>query len=166
MFYSSLFSSPSYRPLSSSSQLASPTRDPAAETLLEPTDSIDMGKSPESPDGHDVSPPSDGFKQPLSEVEELQGHTLYEKKCIVVNRAIDGMGMGRYQWYIWGLCGSVESNPPAGHSSLIERLTMKQVWLLDRPHVGAGFWLGLGSSAARIRLHRSVAHTHTMHDDY
>ncbi|KAJ4206431.1 hypothetical protein NW759_014220 [Fusarium solani] len=35
----------------------------------------------------------------------LDGLTLYEKKCILVNREIDAQGMGRYQWYIWGLCG-------------------------------------------------------------
>ncbi|EEU41145.1 uncharacterized protein NECHADRAFT_46366 [Fusarium vanettenii 77-13-4] len=35
----------------------------------------------------------------------LDGLTLYEKKCVLVNREIDAQGMGRYQWYIWGLCG-------------------------------------------------------------
>lgn len=39
-------------------------------------------------------------------VEELaEGTTLYEKKCVLVNREIDAMGMGKYQWYLWGLCG-------------------------------------------------------------
>ncbi|KAK4993809.1 hypothetical protein LTR50_000022 [Elasticomyces elasticus] len=37
--------------------------------------------------------------------EELKGLTLYEKKCVLINRSIDGFGMGRYQWYIWSLCG-------------------------------------------------------------
>lgn len=37
--------------------------------------------------------------------EELEGLTLYEKKCVLVNREIDSHGMGRYQWYIWVLCG-------------------------------------------------------------
>jgi hypothetical protein len=37
--------------------------------------------------------------------EELEGHTLYEKKCILINREIDNNGFGRYQWYIWSLCG-------------------------------------------------------------
>ena len=31
--------------------------------------------------------------------------TLYERKCQVVNREIDRMGMGKYQWCIWWLCG-------------------------------------------------------------
>ncbi|KAK5996102.1 MFS siderochrome iron transporter 1 [Cladobotryum mycophilum] len=35
-----------------------------------------------------------------------QSLSLYEKKCVLVNRAIDAQGMGRYQWYIWLLCGS------------------------------------------------------------
>lgn len=33
------------------------------------------------------------------------GVSLYEKKCILINREIDSHGMGRYQWYIWFLCG-------------------------------------------------------------
>jgi hypothetical protein len=37
--------------------------------------------------------------------EELEGLTLYEKKCVLINREIDNNGFGRYQWYIWALCG-------------------------------------------------------------
>jgi hypothetical protein len=57
--------------------------------------------------------------------EELDGLTLYEKKCVLINHEMDSNGMGesdthvtiicspliiayitgRYQWYIWGLCG-------------------------------------------------------------
>lgn len=36
---------------------------------------------------------------------ELEGLTLYEKKCVLINREIDSNGMGRYQIYIWCLCG-------------------------------------------------------------
>ena len=39
----------------------------------------------------------------FSDDAELDGHTLYEKKCILINREIDAFGMGRYQWCIWGL---------------------------------------------------------------
>jgi MFS family permease len=39
-----------------------------------------------------------------SEVPD-EGSTLYDKKCILINREIDAMGMGRYQWYLWALCG-------------------------------------------------------------
>lgn len=31
--------------------------------------------------------------------------TIYEKKARLVNEEMDAMGMGRYQWYVWGLCG-------------------------------------------------------------
>jgi MFS family permease len=36
---------------------------------------------------------------------ELEGLTLYEKKALLVNRELDSMGMGRYQWTIFFLCG-------------------------------------------------------------
>lgn len=39
------------------------------------------------------------------DISGLDGLTLYEKKCVLVNREIDAQGMGKYQWYIWGLCG-------------------------------------------------------------
>lgn len=41
----------------------------------------------------------------IDEGEEGSDLSLYDRKCILVNREIDAMGMGRYQWYIWGLCG-------------------------------------------------------------
>ena len=37
--------------------------------------------------------------------EELEGLTLYEKKCVLINREIDNNGMARYQWCIFFLCG-------------------------------------------------------------
>ncbi|KAI1267466.1 MFS general substrate transporter [Xylariaceae sp. FL1019] len=66
-------------------------------------------RSHRSPEGLKVSNP-DGFPaQPLEDGRgtghDLEGLTLYEKKCVLVNREIDAMGMGRYQWYIWLLCG-------------------------------------------------------------
>ena len=36
---------------------------------------------------------------------ELEGLTLYEKKAHLVNRELNSHGMGRYQWYIFFLCG-------------------------------------------------------------
>lgn len=41
----------------------------------------------------------------LQEEEDVEGLSLYEQKCILINREIDDNGMGRYQWYIWCLCG-------------------------------------------------------------
>ncbi|ERF73489.1 hypothetical protein EPUS_04112 [Endocarpon pusillum Z07020] len=35
----------------------------------------------------------------------LDGLTLFEKKAHIVNRELDSMGMGRYQWMIFALCG-------------------------------------------------------------
>src|ERR1700712_2595140 len=37
--------------------------------------------------------------------EGFEGMTLYEKKCVLINHELDSNGMGRYQWYIWFLCG-------------------------------------------------------------
>lgn len=60
----------------------------------------------------DRSPPSspDHIEAPSSrpgdlDLAQLEGLTLYEKKCVLVNREIDAQGMGKYQWYIWCLCG-------------------------------------------------------------
>ena len=41
----------------------------------------------------------------VADASTLRGLSLYEKKCHLVNREIDRQGMGRYQWYIWVLCG-------------------------------------------------------------
>ena len=37
--------------------------------------------------------------------QEMEGLTLYEKKALLVNRELDSHGMGKYQWYIFFLCG-------------------------------------------------------------
>lgn len=47
--------------------------------------------------------PDDAF--PLAEELRDTGVSLYEKKCALINHEIDLMGMGRYQWSIWALCG-------------------------------------------------------------
>lgn len=36
---------------------------------------------------------------------DSQQLTLLEKKHVLINREIDANGMGRYQWYMWSLCG-------------------------------------------------------------
>lgn len=43
---------------------------------------------------------SQSFNNQFGEVS-----TLYDKKCLLVDRQIDAFGMGRYQWMIWSLCG-------------------------------------------------------------
>jgi len=49
--------------------------------------------------------PTYGAHNHIAGDPELDGLTLYEKKCVLINREIDSNGMGRYQWYIWCLCG-------------------------------------------------------------
>lgn len=71
-----------------------------------------------SGNSHKMISPSDStskaMSSPLIDLESrgngldmsgLEGLTLYEKKCVLINREIDAQGMGKYQWYIWGLCG-------------------------------------------------------------
>jgi sugar phosphate permease len=59
----------------------------------------------------DRSPPSPDHLESVSsppgelDLSQLEGLTLYEKKCVLINREIDAQGMGRYQWNIWCLCG-------------------------------------------------------------
>ena len=36
---------------------------------------------------------------------EMEGLILYEKKALLVNRELNSHGMGKYQWYIFFLCG-------------------------------------------------------------
>lgn len=31
--------------------------------------------------------------------------SLYEKKALLINAEFDAMGMGKYQWFVWSLCG-------------------------------------------------------------
>lgn len=40
-------------------------------------------------------------------IDGLEGteSSLYEKKCMLIDREIDAIGMGRYQWTLWSLCG-------------------------------------------------------------
>ena len=49
----------------------------------------------------DGSPP----RHAILDDPELDGLTLYEKKALLVNRELDAHGMGKYQWYIFFLCG-------------------------------------------------------------
>jgi len=51
------------------------------------------------------SPEEPVRSQSLTDELQLDGLSLYEKKCILINREIDSHGMGKYQWWIWGLCG-------------------------------------------------------------
>jgi len=48
---------------------------------------------------------SGSYQDGLGRDPEMEGLTLYEKKALLVNRELDAHGMGKYQWYIWFLCG-------------------------------------------------------------
>ncbi|RDA86155.1 hypothetical protein CP532_3008 [Ophiocordyceps camponoti-leonardi (nom. inval.)] len=41
----------------------------------------------------------------MIDLSGLQHLPVYEQKCTLVSRELDHQGMGRYQWYIWFLCG-------------------------------------------------------------
>lgn len=64
--------------------------------------------SDSSPDRLDVNKDGSPVERSdsIADVFHMEGLTLYEKKCMLVNREIDSMGMGRYQWCLWGLCGT------------------------------------------------------------
>jgi len=62
-------------------------------------------KRDESPGDIPSPPHMEEYAQPNVDASDLDGLSLYEKKCVLINREIDAQGMGRYQWYIWILCG-------------------------------------------------------------
>lgn len=57
---------------------------------------LDKGDSPDDRPSHQHG----HFSDPA-----MEGLTLYEKKALLVNRELDSHGMGKYQWYIFFLCG-------------------------------------------------------------
>lgn len=61
--------------------------------------SLPHEKEREADDAHSPTP------QGGAASEELEGLTLFEKKCVLINKEVDANGFGRYQWYIWVLCG-------------------------------------------------------------
>jgi MFS family permease len=70
-------------------------------------DTSDMATAAER-DHEKLSPGDNGSpNRPESSAAELEeeGTSLYEKKCVLINREIDEMGMGKYQWCLWSLCG-------------------------------------------------------------
>ncbi|KAI1368963.1 membrane transporter [Xylaria arbuscula] len=53
----------------------------------------------------DRSFPDESAIIPDINANDLSHLTLEEKKCVLINREIDAIGMGYYQWLVWGLCG-------------------------------------------------------------
>ncbi|KAI4622920.1 uncharacterized protein J4E87_006013 [Alternaria ethzedia] len=62
------------------------------------------GEDKEKPVDHNRSNDPERSRSLAEEIGD-EGISLYEKKCMLINREIDLMGMGRYQWSIWALCG-------------------------------------------------------------
>ena len=52
-------------------------------------------------------PDSPGYftRHTILDDPDFEGLSLYEKKALLVNRELDAHGMGKYQWYIFFLCG-------------------------------------------------------------
>jgi hypothetical protein len=67
---------------------------------MSPYKDLDVNIASDSPE--DVRPKSRGEFQ---DDTEMEGLTLYEKKALLVNRELNSQGMGKYQWYIFFLCG-------------------------------------------------------------
>lgn len=73
-----------------------------------------LGKFSDQVGNAEASQSVEGGGEPLTQLRSieaeygsLEGLTLYEKKCTIVNRALDEMGLGRYQWCIFALCGII-----------------------------------------------------------
>ncbi|KAI8942714.1 hypothetical protein NX059_000762 [Plenodomus lindquistii] len=55
-----------------------------------------------------VTTEDDDDKESISSLAKQLGEedlSLYDKKCLLINHTVDTIGMGRYQWSIWALCG-------------------------------------------------------------
>jgi hypothetical protein len=96
----------SHEPFASSSHASYATLDITQPRTLAPTGE---GRLP-GPEDKECSESSVQYgdsecSRSMSEQLGDDGLSLYEKKCILINREIDLMGMGRYQWSLWALCG-------------------------------------------------------------
>ena len=100
---------------------------------------LDKEDSPADPPNYHNGHPRD---------PEMEGLTLYEKKALLVNRELDSHGMGKYQWYIFFLCG---------FGYLVD-LLYAQAFGLVEPAMMQEF--GFGSSTSRPSLH---THELTIH---
>ena len=72
--------------------------------LIVGRDSMADDKDIENAENKPDSPSS--FTRPtILDDPDFDGLSLYEKKALLVNRELDAHGMGKYQWYIFFLCG-------------------------------------------------------------
>lgn len=70
---------------------------------MSPTAKEDLAKAAES-NVPEEEHNGDGHLE-SARLDDMEGLTLFEKKFVLINREIDDNGMGKYQWYIWALCG-------------------------------------------------------------
>ena len=82
----------SFAPYASSASYQLVPLDPSMADNKDATVSIDNG----DPTDH---------RHAINADPEFENLTLYEKKALIVNRELNSHGMGRYQWYIFFLCG-------------------------------------------------------------
>ncbi|KAI9655371.1 MAG: hypothetical protein M1821_005518 [Bathelium mastoideum] len=68
-------------------------------------DGSDRKAGPVGPSESVHVPDDPSNARPSGEFDDLEGLSLYDKKCTIINREMDSNGMGKYQWYIWILCG-------------------------------------------------------------
>jgi MFS family permease len=59
----------------------------------------------ESPPNMESSDKTPDEHMPIEIDPEPDGLALFERKAEIVNRELDSMGMGRYQWMVFSLCG-------------------------------------------------------------
>ena len=88
-----------------------------------------------------------GVRPAVLDDPELEGLSLYEKKVLLVNRELDSHGMGKYQWYIFFLCG---------FGYLLD-LLYAQAFGLVEPAIQREFGFG-GSYSILLLSPRTVAH--------
>ena len=75
---------------------------------------------------------------------EMEGLSLYEKKALLVNRELDSHGMGKYQWYIFFLCG---------FGYLVD-LLYAQAFGLVEPAMMQEFGFGSSNSSPFLQVHK------------
>ncbi|OJJ53233.1 hypothetical protein ASPSYDRAFT_162984 [Aspergillus sydowii CBS 593.65] len=106
-------------PLSNAPAHSHPQTSPDPEKKVGPDDKTDTGsldRAPSAENGvgsiHSHQPSHDGhltLEILRAEVENdvvASGHdSAYDRKAKVINRAIQDIGMGRYQWQLFALCG-------------------------------------------------------------
>lgn len=93
-------------PSASSSPPTSPATSTTSHELVPLIDqSMADGKSLDDVNNKRASSDEESPYYAIVHDPEFEGLTLYEKKAALVNRELDSHGMGKYQWYIFGLCG-------------------------------------------------------------